>query len=106
MPAVRTADGGEESLPEEGSVVEQSTSVRSAPSTLLHRTCPSCQDSVPLAVIGSDGTASLGWICATCLAAGAEDVLIDVIGVDPTYESAVMDLLGEEYWASLVPPAR
>lgn len=66
------------------------------------RACPACQDSVPLAVtVASNSTFYLGWICARCLAADAEDGLIDVIGVHPTYEDACMDLLSEEYWASL-----
>jgi hypothetical protein len=106
VPAVRTGDGGEGSLPDERSAAEQPTEVSSTSSTLLHQTCPGCQGSVPLAVIGSDGTAYFGWICAACLAAGAGDGLLDVIDSRSTYESAVMDLLGREYWASLEPPAR
>jgi hypothetical protein len=66
------------------------------------RTCPACQDSVPLAVTATcTSTFYLGWICARCLAADAEDSLLDVIGVHRTWEDAVADLLSEEYWASL-----
>ncbi len=66
------------------------------------RTCPACQDSVPLAVtVASISTFYLGWICARCLAADAEDGLLDVIGVHHTWEDAYQDLLSEEYWASL-----
>jgi hypothetical protein len=68
------------------------------------RTCPVCQHSVSLAVTPAcTSTFYLGWICARCLAADAEHGLLDVIGVHPTYEDAYMDLLSEEYWASLDP---
>jgi len=71
-------------------------------STLLRRACPSCQDSVPLVIVAaSSSTFYLGWICARCLAADAEDGLLDVIGVHPSREDAEMDLLSEEHWASL-----
>ncbi len=70
---------------------------------LLPRACSDCGDSVPLAVTASDGTFYLGWTCARCLAAVADDGLLDIIGVHATREDAEMDLLAEEYWASLEP---
>lgn len=78
----------------------QPTEATPATSTLLRRTCPSCQDSVSLAVTASSSTFYLGWICAWCLVADAADGLLDVIGVHPTREDAYLDLLSEEYWAS------
>jgi len=75
--------------------------VTSATSMLPHRTCPGCQDSVPLAVSAATSTFYLGWICARCLAADAEEGLLDVIGVYPTRGDADFDLLSLEYEASL-----
>lgn len=67
------------------------------------RSCPACQDSVPLAVTAaaSSSTFYLGWICARCLAADAENGLLDIIGVHRTWEDAYVDLLTEEHWAAL-----
>ncbi len=66
------------------------------------KTCPACQDSVPLAVtVGSTSTFYLGWICARCLAADTEDGLLDVISVHRTWEEVYVDLLTEEHWAAL-----
>ncbi len=62
------------------------------------RPCPACRASVPLAVTAtSTSTFYLGWICALCLAADAEDGLLDVISLHPTREAAELDLLHEEY---------
>ena len=73
----------------------------SATSMLPHRTCPGCQDSVSLAVSAASSTFYLGWICARCLAADAEDGLLDIIGVYRTRGDADFDLLSHEYEASL-----
>lgn len=66
------------------------------------RACPGCGDSVPLAVTASDGTFYLGgpaigvWRLSPTTASSTSSV--------PTpSEDAEMDLLAEEYWASLEP---
>lgn len=73
----------------------------SATSMLPHKTCLGCWDSVPLAVSAAASTFYLGWICARCLAADADDGLLDVISVHRMQEEAQMDCLSEEYWTSL-----
>lgn len=59
---------------------------------------------MPLAVAAAASSAItvyLGWVCSRCLAVDAKDGLLDVISVHLTREDAEMELLSEEYWASL-----